>query len=146
VVLEGLVSAYFLGHRVKEELLPGVGIAASVVLWIYVVLRLGELALRGNLGMAFDGSAQSFLFLFEMGMAAILPASLLLFRKVRTSVTGMGICAVLTVLGPFLIVAVSVLPAVFSTRAEIQEVEIALLGADSELFKLLQEPPAGSRR
>jgi ABC-2 type transport system permease protein len=48
--------------------------------------------------------------------------------------------AVLTVLGPFLIVAVSVLPAVFSTRAEIQEVEIALLGADSELMQSIGKP------
>ena len=67
VVLEGLLSSYFFGHKVKKDLLPGVGMAASIVLWVYVVLRLVDLAVRGDLGMAFDGSWQSLLFLFELG-------------------------------------------------------------------------------
>lgn len=99
VVLEGLLSAYFLGHKVRKDLLPGVGMAASVVLWVYVTLRLADLAVRGDLAMAFDGSWQSFLFLFELGVAAILPATLLLFRRVRSSITGMAICSSLTILG-----------------------------------------------
>ncbi len=99
VVLEGLLSSYFFGHKVKKDLLPGVGMAASIVLWVYVVLRLVDLAVRGDLGMAFDGSWQSLLFLFELGMAAILPASLLLVRRIRSSITGMAICSSLTVLG-----------------------------------------------
>jgi len=99
VVIEGLISRYFLGHEVKKDLLPGVGLAASIVLWFYVVLRLGDLAVRGQLALAFDGSWQSFIFLLEIGMAAILPAALLLIRRVRSSITGMGICASLTVLG-----------------------------------------------
>ncbi|MFC1529361.1 cytochrome c3 family protein [Gemmatimonadota bacterium] len=99
VVLEGLLSSYFLGHRVEKERLPGIGLAAAAVLWVYVILRLADLAIRGDLGMAFDGSWQSALFLLELGMAAILPASLLLIRRVRSSITGMAICASLTVLG-----------------------------------------------
>ncbi len=99
VVLEGLLTSWFFDHKVRKDLLPGMGIAASVVLWFYVILRLGDLTLRGDLGLAFDGSWQSFLFFFELGMAAILPATLLLFRRVRSSITGMAICAGLTILG-----------------------------------------------
>jgi Ni/Fe-hydrogenase subunit HybB-like protein len=99
VFMEGLLASYFLDHKVKTDLMPGVGIAASIVLWVYVLLRLGDLAVRGVLPMALNGTWQSNLFLFEIVVAAILPATLLLFRRVRTSITGMGICAVLTLLG-----------------------------------------------
>ena len=99
VFLEGLLASYFLDHKVKTNLMPGVGIAASIVLWVYVLLRLGDLAARGVLPMALNGTWQSNLFLFEIVVAAILPATLLLFRRVHTSITGMGICAVLTLLG-----------------------------------------------
>jgi len=99
VMLEGLLAAYFLGHEVKTQLMPGIGIAASTVLWIYVFLRLGDLGARGVLGLALDRTWQSNLFLFEVIVAAILPATLLLFRKVRSSVSGMAVCAVLTVMG-----------------------------------------------
>ena len=47
---------------------------------------------------------------------------------------------ILTALGPFLIVAMSVLPVVFSSNGKIQEVEIALLGADTELMQGIEKP------
>ena len=99
VMLEGLLASYFLGHPVRTELMPGLGIAASIALWVYVIMRLGDLGTRGLLGLAFDGTWQADLFLFEILVAAILPATLLLFRRVRGSVTGMGVCAALTVMG-----------------------------------------------
>ena len=47
---------------------------------------------------------------------------------------------ILTALGPFLIVAMSVLPVVFTSNGNIQEVEIALLGADTELMQGIEKP------
>jgi len=99
VVLEGLLAKYFLGHEVRAELLPGIGIAAAVVLWTYVLLRLGDLGVRGVLAAALDGTWQSNLFLLEVAVAAVLPAVLLLFRRVRSSIGGMAVCALLTMMG-----------------------------------------------
>ncbi|HKJ03776.1 MAG TPA: Ni/Fe-hydrogenase cytochrome b subunit [Longimicrobiales bacterium] len=99
VVLESLLSSYFLGHRVHTRELGGLGAAASAVLWLYVALRVGDLWHRGVLGMAVDGSTQGTLFLFEMGVSAVVPATLLLFRRVRSTLGGMGLSAALTVTG-----------------------------------------------
>ncbi len=102
VVMESLFSARFLGHRVHVRELSGLGVAASVVLWIYVALRVGDLALRGVLGMAFDGSRHADLFVFEIAVSAVIPATLLLFRRVRSSLGGLALCSALTVSGMIL--------------------------------------------
>jgi len=99
VTAESFFSAWFFGHKLRIDLLSGLGKAASVVLFIYAGLRLGDLALRGLLGTAFDGSWQAWLFLFELSLGALVPATLLSFRRVRTSAAGLGICAGMTVFG-----------------------------------------------
>ncbi len=99
VTLESLLSGWFFAHKIRTDLLSGLGRVASVVLFVYAGLRLADLLIRGNLGYAFDGSWQGRLFLFEMLVSALLPAVLLAFRKIRTSVAGLGVCSSLTVLG-----------------------------------------------
>jgi hypothetical protein len=99
VTAESFFSAWFFGHRLRIDLLSGLGKAASIVLFVYAGLRLGDLALRGSLGMAFDGSWQAWLFLFELSLSALIPATLLSFRRVRTSAAGLAICAGMTVFG-----------------------------------------------
>jgi len=98
VTLEGFISAYLYRHQLKLDLFSGLGHAAWV-LWLYLALRLGDLALRGVLPTALDGSWQSIFFLFEIGISALLPATLLSLPSVRASRAGMGTCAGLTVLG-----------------------------------------------
>jgi Ni/Fe-hydrogenase subunit HybB-like protein len=99
VVLESLLSAFFLGHKVHRRALSGLGFVAAGVLGLYALLRLGDLAVRGVLFTALDGSWQSLLFVFELSVSALIPLTLLLFRRVRTSVAGLGVCAGLTVFG-----------------------------------------------
>jgi len=99
VMAESFFSAWFLGRKLHADLLSGLGRAASVVLFVYVGLRLGDLALRGLLGSAFDGSWQAWLFLLEISLSALVPATLLSFRRVRTSVPGLAICAGMTIFG-----------------------------------------------
>ena len=99
VVLESLFSNYFLGHRIHRPEISGLGLAASVVLWIYLFLRIGDLAIRGVLGGAFDGSWQSGLFLAEVLFSAGIPATLMLFKPIRKSLAGVGIAASMVVLG-----------------------------------------------
>jgi Ni/Fe-hydrogenase subunit HybB-like protein len=99
VVMESLLSGYFLRHKIPTQLLSGLGLAAAGVLGLYALLRLGDLAVRGVLGFCVDGSWQGFLFLFELVASALLPAGLLLFKRVRSSVAGLAACSGLTIFG-----------------------------------------------
>jgi Ni/Fe-hydrogenase subunit HybB-like protein len=99
VVLETSLAGAFLGHRVPTKLLSGLGVAGAVVLGGYAVFRLADLAARGLLGTVVDGSWQSWLFIVELAVSAVVPAVLLLFRRVRSSVAGLTTSAGLTVFG-----------------------------------------------
>jgi Ni/Fe-hydrogenase subunit HybB-like protein len=99
VVAESYFSAWFFGHKLDRGLMSGLGKIAAAVLLVYAGLRTGDLAVRGFLGTAFDGSALSVLFLAEISVSALIPAVLLLFRRIRSSTTGLGICAGMTILG-----------------------------------------------
>ncbi|UCG53690.1 MAG: Ni/Fe-hydrogenase cytochrome b subunit [Candidatus Latescibacterota bacterium] len=99
VSFESLFSAFFYGHKVRKDLLANLGKAAAVVLTMYVVLRVGDLIVRGVLPSALDGSWQSVLFISELLVCAVIPVALLLKRRVRNSVAGLAVCSILTVLG-----------------------------------------------
>lgn len=99
VVLESLFSNYFLGHKLHEREIRGLGLAASVVLGIYLALRLGDLAVRGMLGMALDRSWQSWLFLFELSVSAVIPAALMLYKPTRSHIAGVATAAAMVVIG-----------------------------------------------
>jgi Ni/Fe-hydrogenase subunit HybB-like protein len=99
VTMESLLAAFFLNHKVHKKLLSGIGLAAAAVLGIYVVLRVGDLVVRGVLTAYLDGSWQSILFLTELAVSAIIPAGLLLIKPIRTSISGLAVCSTLTILG-----------------------------------------------
>ena len=99
VTLESLLSAWLFGHRVRTDLLAGLGRLASLALMIYVLLRLGDLHYRGILVDALDGTWQAGLFLFEILFSAVIPATLLAFRRIRKSIPGLATCSTMTVLG-----------------------------------------------
>ncbi|MCX8037527.1 MAG: Ni/Fe-hydrogenase cytochrome b subunit, partial [Candidatus Sumerlaeia bacterium] len=99
VTMESLVAGWLFGHKVRTELLSGLGLAGSIVLALYAVLRLGDVAVRGRLGLAFDGSWLGFLFLFEVLICAILPAALLAVRRIRSSIGGLAVCSAMVIAG-----------------------------------------------
>jgi len=99
VAAEALFSSWYFGHKLRTDLLSGLGKAASIVLFLYAALRIGDLALRGSLSHAWDGSWQASVFLLEMCLAVLLPAALLTFRKVRSHAAGLGFCSAMTLLG-----------------------------------------------
>jgi len=99
VTLESLLSGYFFRHKVRTDLLSGLGRAAAFVLGGYAVLRVGDLAVRGVLATHLNGSWQSVLFIFELAVSAVVPALLLSLRRVRSSVAGLAVCATMAVVG-----------------------------------------------
>ncbi|MBN1588559.1 MAG: polysulfide reductase NrfD, partial [Pirellulales bacterium] len=99
VVVESFFSAWLFGRELRKDRLSVLGSAACVVMFLYAGLRLGDLLVRGDLGMALDGSRLAFVFLLEIALSALIPATLLLFRRVRASMVGLGICAVMVIFG-----------------------------------------------
>jgi Ni/Fe-hydrogenase subunit HybB-like protein len=99
IAAERLFSSWYFGHKQRVDLLSNLGKATSFVLFFYAALRLGDLALRGKLGYALDATWQAKVFLLEMVLAALLPAALMAFRRIRSSAVGIGIASSLTILG-----------------------------------------------
>ncbi|MEJ2245831.1 MAG: Ni/Fe-hydrogenase cytochrome b subunit [Acidobacteriota bacterium] len=99
IAAESLFSSWYFGHKLKVDLLSGLGRAASFVLFAYVLLRLADLAVRHKLDQALNGTWQANLFLFEIFLAALLPAILMSFRRIRSSPAGIGISSIMTILG-----------------------------------------------
>ncbi len=99
VTLEAFVSSWLFNHKLKIELLAGLGRAASVVLFLYLAIRFADLAVRNQLSFLFDGSWQSLLFFVEVGIGALLPAVLLSFKTMRQRADVLLACAIVVVLG-----------------------------------------------
>ena len=99
VTLESFFSSWVFGHKLRMELLGQLGKAASVILLFYVVLRLGDLAVRGVFASAFDGSPLSWLFVGELLFGAVVPGLLLALPAVRRRPAWLLASSVLTVLG-----------------------------------------------
>ncbi|MEW5958359.1 MAG: NrfD/PsrC family molybdoenzyme membrane anchor subunit [Chloroflexota bacterium] len=99
LILDEFVVDWIIGRKPHKTLLPRLAKIASVVLWVYLALRLGDLAVRGVIPAALDGSWQSLLFGAEILLGGALPATLLLVPKVRDSNEGLISCAILTVFG-----------------------------------------------
>ncbi len=99
VLTESNVSAWLFGHEVPSKARAGLGLAAAWVLLLYVALRLGDLALRGKLALAFAGTGAAGLFWFELSVTALVPMSLCFIRPVRESRVGLSLASGLTILG-----------------------------------------------
>jgi Ni/Fe-hydrogenase subunit HybB-like protein len=99
IAAEAIFSSWYFGHKLRTNLLSGLAHAASYVLYLYAALRLGDLALRGKLSSVLNGTWQANLFIFEIILAALLPAVLMSFRRIRSSAAGIGIASGMTLLG-----------------------------------------------
>ncbi len=99
VTLESYLSAWLFAHELPSDRLAGLGRAASVTLLAYSALRLGDLVWHGRLGLAFEASPAAELFWLEMALSAIVPGILLAVPAVRRSARGLGLTALVGVLG-----------------------------------------------
>ena len=99
VTTEALFSAYLYEHEPEMELLKGLGKAASVVLWIYFVIKMVDLSVRDQIGALFQPSFESVLFWIECLLSALIPAMLLSIRRVREHPIGLGIAVGTGVIG-----------------------------------------------
>jgi Ni/Fe-hydrogenase subunit HybB-like protein len=68
VIIETSLGSKGLGHHVDLEILAGLGRALTYVLGLYLVVRLGDLLLAGELGLIFSSGLYSVLFLVVLGL------------------------------------------------------------------------------
>jgi len=99
VTFESNLTAYLYQRKPETYLLGKLGKAARWVFIIYLVLRFGDLAVRGQLGGLGGGEWQVKMFWFELAIAAIIPTILLFISKVRNSLSGQWVIAVMGVTG-----------------------------------------------
>jgi Ni/Fe-hydrogenase subunit HybB-like protein len=88
VTFESTVSAKIFNREPERDIIKGLGKGTAIALLIYLVVKIADLAVRGALPLAFDGSSESKYFLAEIGLGVILPMILLFIKQVRESATG----------------------------------------------------------
>jgi len=98
-IVESTLSAKGLGHEVSQDILAGLGKAIPYILGLYLIVKLGDVLLAGELGMIFSGTPQSILWLVEIIGGVILPIILLSMPSVRQSRNKLFWSAVLVVGG-----------------------------------------------
>jgi Ni/Fe-hydrogenase subunit HybB-like protein len=99
VIVESRISARAFGRRLETPVLVLAGRALIGALGVYATLRVYDLASRGMIGRALDGSYESLLFLLEFVLGVVLPLALLLVPRIRSNPRGLYAGALLAVFG-----------------------------------------------
>ena len=99
VCVESIVSHWLFDKEAELELVEGLAKAAIWVLSLYLIIRIGDIIYHGKLGFIFDGSWESYLFLSEIFISAVLPIALFSIARARKSRTGLLIGASSIVFG-----------------------------------------------
>jgi len=81
-VLVYILATRIVGRPAKVEIVDGLGKGAALVALIYLVMKVGDLALAGKLPALFALDEMSLLMLAELGIGVVLPAALLLVPTV----------------------------------------------------------------
>lgn len=99
LVIEGYLAEKLFGGGLRSRLLESCAKIAAFALSLYLLLRVGDLLVRGVLPGALDGSWQSALFLAEIVLGGLLPIVLLSIPAVRQRREGLLTCAGLVIAG-----------------------------------------------
>jgi Ni/Fe-hydrogenase subunit HybB-like protein len=99
VIFEAILSGMIFGHRYPIRLLGDLARALPLILSLYVGLRLMDLNGRGELGRLLDNSLESWAFILEMVIGALLPGALLLSPEVRYDRLKLFGCSIMVIVG-----------------------------------------------
>src|SRR6266568_374436 len=98
-IFESSLSSRHFGLQLELPVLQELGRVLIVVLGVYGILRIEDLANRGVLKLAFHPGYETYLFWLEIALCIVLPLLLLVQPKMRNSANGLYLAAVLVVLG-----------------------------------------------
>ncbi len=99
VAVEGVVTSWLYHRGAEWDLLPALLRAASVVLSLFLLLRLADLAGRGSLRYLTEGSWWPMLFLLEVLVSVVVPVLLFTLPSFRGNRKALAAGAFLVVLG-----------------------------------------------
>lgn len=74
---ETIVAGRIFRHPMSMKMLQGLARGTAMALAVYAVVRLGDIMVKGNLGLAFAGTRAGTLFLLEIGLGVLLPMVML---------------------------------------------------------------------
>ena len=88
VALESLVSHWLYRRKAEHDLVSGLAKGAVWVLSIYLIVKLSDIIISGKLGLIFAGTWESFLFILELLISAVIPIVIFSIPRLRSSVGG----------------------------------------------------------
>lgn len=99
IIVESSLSSRAFQHGLETHLLQKLAKADVYVLLVYLVLKFGELAWAGELGLLFSSGTMSLLFWAEVIIGILIPIALFSQRAVRQSSKGLLVGAIFVVVG-----------------------------------------------
>jgi len=99
VIFESTITSWLYKREPETEMLSGLGRLAAFGLAFYMAFRLIDLGRLGKLGLIFEGTGASVLFLVEMGLCTLLPLILFAIPAARRSHNGVFVASSLCVIG-----------------------------------------------
>lgn len=99
VIFESYLSRRAFKRRLELDILSSVGRVILVILSVYLVLKVKDLYNRDALGLLFDGSHESKMFILEMALGVLAPMAVLSVRRLRESQGGLFVASLMVVLG-----------------------------------------------
>lgn len=101
-IFESTLSSRYFKRGLETHLLEKLARAIPSVLGLYAVLKFGQLALEGKLGLLFTSGWMSLLFWAEILIGVAAPMILFSLKAVRQSANGLLTTAIITLLGMIL--------------------------------------------
>ena len=99
VTMESLITSSLYNRHSETEILSKMTRFIPFVLGIYLLLRIGELYYRNDLGLLLEESWTNTLFIFEISISTIIPIILFSVKSIRERKTGLLIAAGFVVSG-----------------------------------------------
>ncbi|OGO03763.1 MAG: hypothetical protein A2Y72_04030 [Chloroflexi bacterium RBG_13_53_26] len=99
VILESTLSGMAFGHRVSRDVLSGLGKIIPYVLGVYLIMKIADLAVAGQLDMIVNSYPQNVYWLVEVIVGVVLPIILFSIPKVRQNRAGLFGTALLVIGG-----------------------------------------------
>ncbi|HWO58059.1 MAG TPA: Ni/Fe-hydrogenase cytochrome b subunit [bacterium] len=99
VIVESISAARSFKLRPEKDVLSSLASYTPILLAIYLSIKIVDLTMRDAWPYLLEGSGRSFMFIIELLFGVIAPMVMLLQKKIRNSINGLFIAALMVVLG-----------------------------------------------
>jgi len=99
VILVSLGYSWIYGRERNMPVLTGLAKGSAVILSLYLILKIVDLAVRGQIGTLFSGQWEAGFFFAELALGAVIPIALIAARATRHAPVGLTVASISAVLG-----------------------------------------------